>query len=150
MTGYIYLTLKKILPDHIWKKICPHRWGGNRYLLEVVPGTERHVLCCSQCFQTIWSDKSYRKDHRHLVPMDILESGKKRYNEIQYIYDKPKPEHIHCWHSTGRILTSDPPYVEDICCYCGQLRSLRLKAPILAGEHGPFAPGKDIFLQRNT
>jgi len=46
----------------------------------------------------------------------------------------------HCWHDTGRMLTSDPPWMVEVCCKCGKQRSLQLKRYIPEGEHGPYAP----------
>ena len=30
--------------------------------------------------------------------------------------------HEHCWHDTGRMLTSSPPQAVEWCCWCGETR----------------------------
>ena len=46
----------------------------------------------------------------------------------------------HCWHDTGVILTSDPPYGVEVCCHCGDTRHLRIAVFVPPGTHGPYAP----------
>jgi hypothetical protein len=50
-------------------------------------------------------------------------------------------EHQHCWHSTGVMLTSMPPYDVQVCCWCGHKRNVRLSlAPDDPSLHGPYSP----------
>jgi hypothetical protein len=68
--------------------------------------------------------------------MDELVVGK-----IEFSHD----EHRHCWHDTGRLLTSDPPQVKAICCFCGSEQYHTLWCPqTLHNGHAPFAPGKAV------
>jgi hypothetical protein len=46
----------------------------------------------------------------------------------------------HCWHGTGVMLASNPPKVEEICCWCGEKRYLFSRVLVLDGKHGEFAP----------
>lgn len=46
----------------------------------------------------------------------------------------------HCWHDTGRLLTSDPPMAVERCCWCGEERHLRRAVHVPPGQHGPHAP----------
>ena len=48
-------------------------------------------------------------------------------------------EHEHCWHSTGVLLTSDPPKTEYRCCHCGEKKYVTewFEGPD-PSKHGPY------------
>lgn len=48
-------------------------------------------------------------------------------------------EHAHCWHSTGVMLTSDPPIDVQACCWCGEQRLISEPRVVMSG-HGPHLP----------
>ena len=48
------------------------------------------------------------------------------------------PDNMHCWHQTGVMLLSDPPIVQEICCFCGKKREMRVAPPPVQGHHGPY------------
>jgi hypothetical protein len=60
--------------------------------------------------------------------------------------EKPcKPNRVergesHCWHSTGMVLTSNPPQYPQVCCWCGAERTLRGLVPQREPGHGPYEP----------
>ena len=45
----------------------------------------------------------------------------------------------HCWHGTGMVLTSHPPQIPEICCWCGEHR-IRPKITHIGDRHGKFFP----------
>lgn len=45
----------------------------------------------------------------------------------------------HCWHETGEMLTSNPPYYVEICCHCGAKRD-KTYFGSRSGQHGEYAP----------
>lgn len=48
-----------------------------------------------------------------------------------------KPE-AHCWHPTGEMLLSMPPYYVHQCCNCGDTKNERANPiPVKFGQHGP-------------
>lgn len=48
---------------------------------------------------------------------------------------------IHCWHDTGRLLASDPPYAVMVCCWCGLQRTVQRRDKSDLRTHGRHAPG---------
>lgn len=44
---------------------------------------------------------------------------------------------LHCWHSHGPALLTDPPQYHQVCCHCGETRIRRDIGQELVG-HGPF------------
>ena len=44
----------------------------------------------------------------------------------------------HCWHSTGMMLASHPAQYEDVCCYCGAVRTYARTRVRKVEGHGPF------------
>ena len=59
-------------------------------------------------------------------------------------YEAPPPaepeNHIHCWHDTGKILTSYPGSREEVCCWCGLERRVPLGVIRRDEGHGPYQP----------
>ncbi len=46
----------------------------------------------------------------------------------------------HCWHDTGKVLTSNPPQIEKICCKCGETINVREIKFTDKNEHGNYKP----------
>lgn len=55
-------------------------------------------------------------------------------------------EHAHCWHnrattSFGGALGTYPPSPRtDVCCHCGELRTVHPEPPKVPDGHGKFYP----------
>lgn len=49
----------------------------------------------------------------------------------------------HCWHDTGKVLTSYPPQYEQICCFCGEKRNRRSMLTVVDRNHGEYLPSYD-------
>lgn len=45
----------------------------------------------------------------------------------------------HCWHGTGRVMLTYPAQSPQVCCQCGEKRTVRLSI-MDATKHGPYAP----------
>lgn len=45
----------------------------------------------------------------------------------------------HCWHPTGQMLLSNPPLIQEICCFCGKKQTQKQEIKI-SGRHGEFLP----------
>jgi hypothetical protein len=51
----------------------------------------------------------------------------------------------HCMHDTGVILTSNPPQAVEICCMCGEKKTLRLVIPLDSPKgHGKYHPSRTL------
>ena len=46
----------------------------------------------------------------------------------------------HCWHDTGVMLTSYPPYSVQICCNCGEKQNIRHEVIKSFEGHGIYHP----------
>lgn len=46
----------------------------------------------------------------------------------------------HCWHGTGQMLTSNPPQIPEVCCYCGERRTRTEQRYYTVTGHGKFVP----------
>ena len=48
--------------------------------------------------------------------------------------------HKHCWHDTGVVFNSYPPWHEQICCHCGERKKIE-KIPLYDRKnHGKYLP----------
>lgn len=45
----------------------------------------------------------------------------------------------HCWHGTGQILTSNPPQIPQVCCHCGETRTIT-HGYVDNTTHGKYKP----------
>lgn len=52
----------------------------------------------------------------------------------------PTTSAAHCWHSTMRTLTSNPPQNVEQCCFCGQTRNIVVQQGVFRIGHGPHLP----------
>lgn len=47
---------------------------------------------------------------------------------------------LHCWHTKGEVRPSAPPVRDEVCCYCGDGRTVEAVKEVTTKEHGQFAP----------
>ena len=50
------------------------------------------------------------------------------------------PEHTHCWHDSGRQLLSMPPQYVQVCCHCGEVKTVRPEVIASFEGHGKYHP----------
>jgi hypothetical protein len=60
---------------------------------------------------------------------------------VGYYYSTSDNTCDHCWHDTGIMLMNDPPWYEQVCCYCGE-RRYEARGYYSIENHGPFNPNK--------